>query len=187
MTLTTTPSRSVIRGKLSRNAFTRLCRARDLLRETHDRPLTIEDVAREAAMSPFHFIRQFHATFGDTPHQFRIQARLDRAKHLLAVSDYSVTDVCMEVGFSSLGSFSDLFARRVGAPPSVYRRQVRSVMPAPRVLPTALIPGCLTLMGAAFAILEKQRHALLSDSNAAPIDRPAGRTHEDQADQHHGG
>jgi len=69
-------------------------------------------------MSPFHFIRQFEAVFGATPHQFRIQTRLDRAKQLLALSDYSVTDVCLEVGFSSLGSFSDLFARRVGAPPS---------------------------------------------------------------------
>jgi AraC-like DNA-binding protein len=146
---------------LTRGAFIRLCRARDMLRETHDRPLTIEEVAREAAVSPFHFIRQFHAMFGDTPHQFRIQARLDRAKHLLAMSDYSVTDVCMEVGFSSLGSFSDLFARRVGTSPSLYRRRVRSIMPAPRVLPRELIPGCLTLMGAAFAIFEKQPHALL--------------------------
>lgn len=133
---------------LARGAFLSLCRAREMLRETHERPLSIREVAREAAMSPFHFIRQFRAVFGETPHQFRIQARLERAKHLLAQSDSSVTDVCMDVGFSSLGSFSDLFARRVGAAPTAYRRQVRS-MP----LPT---PGCLTLMGAAFAILEKQ-------------------------------
>jgi AraC-like DNA-binding protein len=107
---------------LTRSAFAGLCRARDLLRETHDVPLSIEDVAREAAVSPFHFIRQFQAVFGETPHQYRIQARLDRAKHLLALSDYSVTDVCMEVGFSSLGSFSDLFARRV----CCRRRSVRA-------------------------------------------------------------
>ena len=77
----------------------------------------------DAAVSPFHFIRQFQALFGETPHQYRIRARLERAKDLLESSDYSVTDVCMEVGFSSLGSFSDLFARRVGMAPSVYRRQ----------------------------------------------------------------
>lgn len=106
-------------------------------------------------MSPFQFIRQFHATFGETPHQFRIHARLDEAKRLLAVSDYSVTDVCMEVGFSSLGSFSDLFARRVGVAPSAYRRQLRSVMAVPGVLPRELTPGCLSLMAAAFAIFEK--------------------------------
>jgi len=130
-----------------------------MLRETVEEPLSIRDVAREAAISPFHFIRRFQAVFGETPHQFRIQARLERAKHLLALSDYSVTDVCMEVGFESLGSFSDLFARRVGVAPSVYRRQIRSIVSVPEMLPRALYPGCLTLMGAAFAIFEKQQRA----------------------------
>jgi AraC-like DNA-binding protein len=148
---------------LTGSAFTGLCRARDLLREVHDAPMSIQEVAREAAMSPFHFIRRFEAMFGETPHQFRIQARLHRAKHLLALSDYSVTDICMEVGFSSLGSFSELFRRRVGTAPSAYRRQVRSVMCFPGVLPRELTPGCLTLMGAAFAIFEKQRRGVLAD------------------------
>jgi AraC-like DNA-binding protein len=147
-----------------------------MLREVHDQPVSIRDVAREAVMSPFHFIRQFQAVFGETPNQFRIEARLDRAKALLALSDYSVTDVCMEVGFSSLGSFSDLFARRVGISPSVYRRQVRSSMRVPGVLPAELTPGCLTLMGAAFAIFEKQRQPVLGDAGV----------HENQAHQHHG-
>lgn len=145
---------------LARSALRRLCRARDMLREVHNRPLSIREVASEARMSPFHFIRQFQAVFGQTPHQFRIQARLERAKSLLALSDYSVTDVCMEVGFASLGSFSDLFARRVGTSPSAYRRQVRAIMPCSRVLPAELAPGCLTLMGAAFAISEKQQQAV---------------------------
>ena len=142
---------------LSSDLFHRLCRARDVLREVHDRPLTIEDVARDAAMSPFQFIRRFDALFGATPHQFRIKSRVERAKELLALSDYSVTDVCMELGFSSLGSFSTLFAQRVGAPPSVYRRQVRAMIVVPGRLPPALEPGCLTLMAEAFAIFEKQR------------------------------
>ena len=161
-----------------------LCRARDRLREVHDERLSIGELAREAAMSPSGFIRRFRAVFGDTPHQYRIRTRLDRAKQLLAVSDYSVTEVCMEVGFSSLGSFSDLFARRVGVAPSVFRGQVRAVMPAPRVLPPGLTPGCLTLMGAAFAIFEKQSQAVLPDSNAARHSR--GGAVEDQADEHHG-
>ena len=155
---------------ITKNAFGRLCRARDMLRETHDERLSVDVVARAAGVSRFHFIRLFRAMFGETPHQFRIRARLDRAKHLLAISDYSVTDVCMEVGFASLGSFSDLFARRVGVPPSVYRQRVRSIMTAPRSLPAELTPGCLTLMGAAFAISEKQSSALLSDSVAARED-----------------
>jgi len=136
---------------LDNSALRRLCSARDMLRELHDRPLSIQHVAREAAMSPFHFIRQFESVFGTTPHQFRIQARLDRAKRLLALSDYSVTDVCLEVGFSSLGSFSDLFARRVGTSPSAYRRRIRSFVHVSSELPRALAPGCLSLMAAAFA------------------------------------
>jgi AraC-like DNA-binding protein len=141
---------------LTTDALARLCRARDMLREVHERPLTIDDVAREAAMSPFHFIRQFNALFGATPHQFRIQARLNRAKELLALGNCSVTDVCLDVGFSSLGSFSDLFARRVGMPPSAYRRRARSMVVVPGIVPNELFPGCLNLMGAAFAIFEKR-------------------------------
>jgi AraC-like DNA-binding protein len=142
-------------------AFARLCRARELLREVPEVPLAIDEVAREAAMSRFHFIRQFHALFGDTPHQFRIRARLDRARHLLALGNHSVTDVCMEVGFSSLGSFSDLFERRVGVRPSEYRRHVRLMVTVPGRVEQALFPGCLALMGAAFAIFEKQSAGLV--------------------------
>jgi AraC-like DNA-binding protein len=127
-----------------------------MLCDVHDRPMTIDEVARAAAMSPFHFIRQFSALFGDTPHQIRIQSQLDRAKHLLARGDHSVTDVCMDVGFSSLGSFSDLFARRIGMPPSAYRRRARAMVTVPGTVPKELFPGCLSLMGAAFAILEKR-------------------------------
>ena len=134
-------------------AFTRLCRASDLLRAADDRPLSIREVAAAAGMSPFHFIRRFRAVFGETPHQFRIRARLERAKRLLASSDRSVTDVCMEVGFTSLGSFSDQFARRVGMAPSVYRRAARAGGPG---CDGCAPPGCLTLMGIAFATFEKR-------------------------------
>jgi len=140
---------------LSGRTFADLCRARDRLRAGGLESPTIRDIARTVSMSPFQFIRRFQAVFGETPHQVRIEARLERARHLLALSDRSVTDVCMEVGFSSLGSFSDLFARRVGVPPSIYRRRVRSKMTVPGTVPPELTPGCLTLMGAAFATLEK--------------------------------
>lgn len=135
----------------------RLCRARDLLREVHDRTLTIDQVAREAAMSPFHFIRQFTAVFGETPHQARIRSRLDRARLLLVSGERSVTEICMEVGFSSHGSFSTLFARRMGVPPSEYRRRARSMVAVPGTVVAQLFPGCLSLMGPAFAIFEKQQ------------------------------
>jgi AraC-like DNA-binding protein len=126
--------------------FRRLCRARRSLTEIPEAPPSIREVAREAGISSFHFIRQFDAVFGHTPHQLRIQARLERAKRLLAMGELSVTDVCMEVGFSSLGSFSDLFTRRVGETPSSYRRKARAMVQVPGVLPRELFPGCLALM-----------------------------------------
>ncbi|MGK3987708.1 AraC family transcriptional regulator [Sorangium sp. So ce136] len=132
---------------LGRDALRNLCRARDLLSEVHESRLSIEDVARQAAISPYHFIRQFEAVFGVTPHQYRIRRRLELAKQLLAAGQHSVTDVCMEVGFSSLGSFSALFAQRIGVPPSAYRRRLRAMVQVPGRLPWELIPGCFSLMG----------------------------------------
>jgi AraC-like DNA-binding protein len=119
--------------------------ARDMLVEITDEPLSIRDIAREAEISPFHFIRQFEALFGATPHQYRIQSRLDRAKVLLAKGQYSVTEVCMEVGFSSLGSFSGLFTHRVGTAPSLYQRRARIIVPVAE-FPHEFFPGCLSLM-----------------------------------------
>ena len=118
-----------------------------MLVEVRDRPLSIREIARDAHISHFHFIRQFEALFGATPHQFRIGSRLDRAKVLLARGELSVTDICMEVGFASLGSFSDLFTRRVGASPSAYQRRARIIVPVAGPFPQELFPGCLNLMG----------------------------------------
>jgi AraC-like DNA-binding protein len=113
------------------------------LRDVSAEAPTIEDVATTVGISRAHFIRQFEALFGLTPHQYRIQARLDLARDLLVRGDRSVTDVCFDVGFSSLGSFSSLFTRRVGESPSAYRR--RSANDG-RLAQTALArPGCLTL------------------------------------------
>jgi len=130
---------------VDRATLRRLCQARDLLAED-DANRSIADVARAVAISPFHFIRQFEAVFGVTPHQYRIRARLERAKLLLARGQHSVTDVCLEVGFSSLGSFSSLFARRIGASPSAYQRRARALVQVPGTFPVALFPGCLSLL-----------------------------------------
>jgi len=133
---------------LRHEGFRRLCQARDRLREPREPSPKIEQLAREVRISPFHFIRQFEAVFGVTPHQFRIGARIDRAKQLLAAGEHSVTDACMEVGFSSLGSFSLLFARRVGEAPSAYRRRIRTLVSVPDRGFSHLTPGCLSLMAA---------------------------------------
>ena len=132
---------------LRHEGFRRLCHARDRLRDWHEPPPTIEQLAREVRISPLHFIRQFEAVFGITPHQFRIASRIDLAKALLARSEHSVTDVCMEVGFSSLGSFSTMFAQRVGESPSAYRRRFKTLVSVPGRRANHLTPGCLSLMG----------------------------------------
>ncbi|MGH8176997.1 MAG: helix-turn-helix transcriptional regulator, partial [Steroidobacter sp.] len=96
-----------------RRAFLQLCRARDLLSDIQSPNVSIRDAAREASLSSFHFIRRFEAVFGETPHQFRTRERLTAAQRLLA-HGHSVTDVCLDVGFTSLGSFSALFSRKIG-------------------------------------------------------------------------
>jgi AraC-like DNA-binding protein len=141
---------------LERDALTRLCHARDRLRRDLEDPLTVEGIAAEAGMSTSHFIRRFAAVFGETPHQIRIRARLERAKELLAAGERSVTDVCMEVGFSSLGSFSDSFARRVGVAPSAYGGKRSNGRSSGAARPA--VPGCFGLMCGVDggAIFEKQ-------------------------------
>ena len=126
--------------------LSRLCHARDLLRDWEDEPLSVSEVARTSGLTRCHFSRLFKAMFGETPHQYRSRAQAEKAKHLLLLTDLSVTDVCMAIGFSSLGSFSALFARRVGMPPSAFQRRYRPPSGAERQLPASLIPGCLSLM-----------------------------------------
>src|SRR5687768_8908288 len=103
-------------------AFTRLGRARERLCETLDLRLTIPEVAREAGLSSYQFIRNFKAVFGETPHQVRIHARLELAKRMLLLGNEPVTEICDAAGFASLGTFSHVFAQRVGSSPSAFRR-----------------------------------------------------------------
>jgi AraC-like DNA-binding protein len=98
-----------------------LRRARDLLDREFARPLDVPTMAREALMSPSHFARQFREAYGETPYGYLQTRRVERAMALLRRGDRSVTEVCFEVGFTSLGSFSSTFTRLVGEPPSAYR------------------------------------------------------------------
>lgn len=124
----------------------RLCSARELLCSRVEPALSIDDIARRVGVSPFHLSRRFAGVFGSTPHQYRTAARIERAKQLLASADRSVTAVCFDLGFSSLGSFSALFSSRVGESPLAYQRRVRRLWSVPGDLASVLGPGCLTLM-----------------------------------------
>jgi AraC-like DNA-binding protein len=107
-----------------------LLRARDAIDRSYAEPLDVRSLARVAQLSEAHFIRTFRATFGETPHRYLQRRRVERAMFLLRDSDRPVTEISLEVGFLSLGSFSRTFSEIVGQSPSSYRRRAVPV-PAP--------------------------------------------------------
>jgi transcriptional regulator GlxA family with amidase domain len=100
----------------------RVCAAPETIDREYAQPLDVDALARGAEMSTAHFSRRFRLAYGETPHFYLMTRRIERAMTLLRRGDLSVTEVCRAVGYSSLGSFSTRFAKLVGAPPSVYRR-----------------------------------------------------------------
>jgi AraC-like DNA-binding protein len=105
-----------------------LRRARDLMDREYMRPLDVAAIARAALMSPAHFSRRFRAAYGETPHSYLMTRRIERAKLLLRRGDLSVTEVCLEVGCTSLGSFSASFTKLVGETPTAYRARDHSAL-----------------------------------------------------------
>jgi AraC-like DNA-binding protein len=99
-----------------------LRRVRDKMDREYAQPLDVEALARDAHMSPGHFSRQFKAAYGETPYGYLMTRRVERAMALLRAGDLSVTEICFEVGCSSLGTFSTRFSELVGMSPSEYRR-----------------------------------------------------------------
>jgi AraC-like DNA-binding protein len=114
-----------------------LLRAKDLADRRYADDLSVADLAREAGLSPAHFSRSFQATFGETPHRYLLTRRLERASALLRSTDRTVADICMLVGWSSVGSFTTSFRRMFGATPTAYRA---AHPPASRL---AVIPACV--------------------------------------------
>lgn len=111
------------------------------LLDEDDSSVSLGELARAARISPQHFQRLFKRAFGDSPQQMATRLRLAHACFLLETSGQSVTEVCMAVGFSSLGTFSRRFSARYGCAPSKYRRRFVQVEHA-LVAPNRLIPGC---------------------------------------------
>ncbi|ANZ36947.1 AraC family transcriptional regulator [Lentzea guizhouensis] len=111
-----------------------LRRARDLMDREYAKPLDVPTMARAALMSPSHFSRRFRAAYGETPYGYLMTRRIERAKALLRLGELSVTEVCVAVGCTSLGSFSARFTELVGVPPSAYRARSHAEL--------AAVPGC---------------------------------------------
>ena len=108
-------------GRLEQEQNRRLLRARDAIDRAYARPLDIAELARVAIVSEAHFIRTFKGTFGETPHRYLQRRRIERAMTLLRTTDGSVSEICLDVGFTSFATFSRTFRSIVGESPSTYR------------------------------------------------------------------
>lgn len=113
----------------------RLLRARDAMDRAYAQPLDIPALARIACVSEAHFIRTFRAIFGETPHRYLQRRRVERSIFLLCETDRSVTDICFDVGFSSLGTFSRTFRDIMGESPRAYRKCAK----------VKAVPTCFTM------------------------------------------
>ncbi|MEU5841507.1 helix-turn-helix transcriptional regulator [Rhodococcus sp. NPDC047139] len=127
------PGRTVADQRLRELALLR--RVRDRIDREYAQPLDVEALARGVNMSAGHLSRRFRAAYGESPYSYLMTRRIERAMALLRRGDLTVTEVCFEVGCSSLGTFSTRFTELVGVPPSVYRKQTAEE--------TAGIPSCM--------------------------------------------
>jgi AraC-like DNA-binding protein len=123
------------------SVYKRLCRARDFIADAHAGHVALAEMAATARLSPYHFLRLFRRAMGETPHAYLTRVRLDHAKRVLAGGG-SVTEACFDVGFSSVGSFSALFARHVGLAPSAYARKMHAFAQVSFGLVHAFVPFC---------------------------------------------
>lgn len=114
-----------------------LLRARDLADSRYAEPLEVDDLARAAGLSKAHFSREFRRTFGESPYVYLMTRRLERAAALLRNTDYSVAEICLEVGLQGVGSFTTSFKRMFGMTPTAYRATF------PPASSQARVPGCI--------------------------------------------
>lgn len=121
------------------DTLARLARARRVIDQALADELRLDDLAREACYSPFHFLRLFQAAYAETPHRYLTARRLREARRLLATTERPVGEVCRQVGFKSVGTFSRTFASAVGEPPTAYRRRVFPIVPLIRPIPACYL------------------------------------------------
>lgn len=120
----------------------RLSAGRDYIADNYHAPLSLSEIAKHSYMSPYHFLRVFKHTYGETPNEFLIRLRVEQAKKMLITENFSVSEICEQVGYTSLGSFSSLFLKHVGAAPTLYRRKLWAMSAEPYRFPSQAIPAC---------------------------------------------
>ncbi len=122
--------------------YKKICSGRDYLQEHYADSFSLSKVAEHSCMSQYHFSRVFTNVFGESPNAFVTRLRIEKAKKMLITQNFSISEICAEVGYSSIGSFSSLFSKKVGISPSQYRRKLRSLANEPNRFPMQSIPLC---------------------------------------------
>ncbi|MFB9887895.1 helix-turn-helix domain-containing protein [Balneatrix alpica] len=120
----------------------RLNASRDYIADHFQAELSLSAIAQCSNMSLYHFLRTFKDTYGETPKEFLIRLRVEQAKRMLITENFSVSEVCEYVGYTSLGSFSSLFLKKVGMTPTLYRRKLWSLSSEAFRFPAQVIPAC---------------------------------------------
>jgi AraC-like DNA-binding protein len=133
-----------------------LTRARDLADARYAEPLDVDDLARAAGLSRAHFSREFRRAFGESPHQYLLTRRLERAAALLRTTDWSVAEICLSVGLRSIGSFTTSFGRIYGASPTAYRAA------HPPAAAYARVPACVVRLNG------RPQHRTFREDSSAP-------------------
>jgi AraC-like DNA-binding protein len=134
-----------------------LLRAKDLADARYAEPLEVDDLTRAAGLSKAHFSREFRRTFGESPYVYLMTRRLERAAALLRNTDYSVAEICLEVGLQGIGSFTTSFKRMYGMTPTEYRAA------APPASAHAVVPACIVR-----AYSRPRHRTIREDSPAQP-------------------
>lgn len=122
--------------------FERLNAGRDYIADNYLVPFSLSSAAKYSNMSPYHFLRVFKDVYGETPNEFLIRLRVEKAKKMLITENLSVSEVCERVGYISLGSFSSLFVKQVGMAPTLYRRKLWALSAEAFRFPSQVIPAC---------------------------------------------
>lgn len=134
-------------NKLDSEIYKRLYKAKEFIDDSYCSPIDLVQISKEASISQFHFLRLFRRVYNKTPHKYLTEKRIDKAKQLLSKNELSVTDICFEIGFQSLGSFSTMFNKHVGYSPSEFRMISERKIFIAASFPEKLIPACFLIMG----------------------------------------
>ena len=122
--------------------YRKICLGRDFLTERYLGSFNLAEAAKYSCMSQYHFSRVFTKTFGESPYEYVVRIRIEKAKNMLITENFSVSEICEEIGYSSIGSFSFLFHKKVGMSPTQYRRRLWSLSSEPLRFPLQSIPLC---------------------------------------------